>query len=204
MTSRFVNPSTVTLPDGTQIPVRDVYGDRPLYSSALIGTAASGDYYLFKYSLGDKVAGSNSASTAATEKHTNTTYNQGRMSDSDEMKVFSLAVEMGADVTPATGAMLIDGIYAELWTGGGKAALDGLARHFPAGTGLHGSTTLTATSMVNNGVPDSNARYAFAIPVTIEPNKDFWIKLKLPAAMNHGLADQIVRAVLRGPRILAA
>jgi hypothetical protein len=203
MASKFVNPSMITLPDGTQVPVRDVYGDRPLYSSALIGTAATGDKYLFKYSLGDTVAGSN-ANTKATEEHTNTIYNQGRMSDSDEMKVFSMAVEFDAGIATATAIYFMDGIYLELWTGGGKAALDGLLRHFPGGTGLHGATTLNQTEFVNNGIPDSNARYAFAIPISIEPNKDFWIKVKIPSAMNHGLADQLVRAVLRGPRVLAA
>ena len=203
MAGRFVNPSVVTLPDGTQVPVRDVYGDRPLYSSALIGTAATGDKYMYKYSLGDAVAGGN-ATVTATEEHTNTIYNQGRMSDSDEMKVFSLAMELDAGVAAATAIFFLDGIYLELWTGGGKAALDGLLRHFPGGTGLYGFSTKTDVEGVSNGMPDSNARYAFAVPITIEPNKDFWVKAKIPTAMNHGLADQLIRCVLRGPRILAA
>ena len=199
----FVNPTTVRVAGGRMISLADHQGDRPIWSSAIVGSDQSVDMTLFRYAKGEKVAGMNNSSVSADERHTNTDY-AGQMPDSDDMIVYSIAIEFDAEVEFAGISKLVDDLYGEFYAGGEKPLYDGLPRHFPAGSGLAGMTTENVRYTFSNGIADANSRAKMVVPLHIQPNKKFKWVFKVPGGtLALGTADVLMRVVYRGYRKLS-
>lgn len=196
----FRNPTVVRGPGGQEVAVEDAQGNRPLYSSALVGSDQAVKMTLFRYAKGERVAGMNNSSVDADERHTNSDYS-GHMPDSDEMLVYSIAVEFEADIPYAAIVSLMDDLYGEFYTQSEKPLYDGLARHFPCGTGIAGVSTSNEIFTYGNGEANANARTVLNVPVHIAPNKKFkWVFQAPGGALSMATADILCRVVLRGFR----
>ena len=199
----FVNPTTIRVAGGKSVSLSDHQGDRPIWSAALVGSDQSVDMTLFRYAKGETVAGMNNSSVSADERHTNTDY-AGQMPDSDDMIVYSIAVEFDSQVAFAGIAGIIDSLYGEFYAGGEKPLYDGLPRHFPGGSGLDGLTTENARFTFSNGSPDANSRAKMVVPLHIQPNKKFKFVFKVPGGtLALATADILTRVVYRGYRKLS-
>jgi len=197
------NPTSVRVAGGGTISLEDHQGDRPLWSAGILGSNQSVDVTLFRYAKGEKVAGMNNSSVSADERHTNNDY-AGQMPDSDDMVVFSISVEFEADVPKAAIVSLMDDLYGTFYAAGEKPLYDGLARHFPAGSGIDGLTTVNADFSYSNGSPDPNARPRLTVPLHIPSNKKFKWVFKTPGgSLSMGTADVLVRTLYRGYRKLS-
>jgi len=194
------NMNTIRVAGGGVVNLEDHQGDRPLWSSALVASTQSTDLTCFRYSRGDTIPGS---STTADERHTNSDY-EGQMPGTDDMVVYSIAVEFDADVPYAAIRTLMDDLYGEFYAGGSKPLYDGLPRHFPGGSGLGGLSNATAIESYSNGVADANSRAKMIVPIHIQPLAQFKWNWKVPGgALTLGTAAIPVRTVYRGYRKLA-
>lgn len=197
------NPTIVRGPGGQEIALEDSQGNRPLYSSCIFGSNQSVDSVLFRYSKGEKVTGANNSAVNADERHTNCTYS-GVMADSDDMTVYSIAVEFEADIPQAALLSLMDDIYGEFYSQSERVIYDGLARHFPGGSGIGGYSNVNAAQSLSNGEPNANTRTVLNVPIKISPNKKFRWNWRIPGgSLALGTADQLCRVIFRGFRTVA-
>ncbi|MCK9355561.1 MAG: hypothetical protein M0R22_00200 [Dehalococcoidia bacterium] len=191
-------PFTVKDAGGRPIPVED-YVDRQVWSGANIASSASADVTMFKFSKGESVAASGTASAVTGDfRHTNVQY-KGTMPQTDGLEVRTVAYEFPPDVTLTALQQLSERIWTEFYFGSERPSYAFLARHAPPGTGLWGVTTVTAVSMYNVGEPNPSHRLKFNIPLILRPGDQFRADIRIQGgALTTAAADVFMRLVLRG------
>lgn len=192
------NPFTIRLDSGKVIAAED-FVDRQVWSGANIASSASADVTLFKFTKGESVAASGTGSAVTADfRHTNVQHG-GTMPQTDGIEIRTLAYELPPDVALASLVQLSERIWTELYFGSDRPVYSFLARHAPAGTGLWGVTTATATSMYNIGMPDPTHRLKFNIPLQIRPGDHYRADIRIQGgALTTAAADVFMRLVLRG------
>jgi hypothetical protein len=191
-------PFTIRLDSGKTVAAED-FVDRQIWSGANIASSASADVTLFKFTKGESVAASGTASAVTADfRHTNVQHG-GTMPQTDGIEIRTVAWEMPPDVTLASLQQLSERIWTELYFGSDRPVYAFLARHAPAGTGLWGVTTGTAVSILNIGMPDPTHRLKFNIPLAIRPGDHYRADIRIQGgALTTASADVFMRLVLRG------
>ncbi|MEN7974099.1 MAG: hypothetical protein ABFR47_09740, partial [Verrucomicrobiota bacterium] len=175
------------------------YKDKLLYSSAVIGSAQDTEAVIFDYKRGKKPGGDNNEDITSDYRHANGT-DGGNMNERDWMDVVSIAVEFPTDVAVTPIQQCMDRLYLKIFSGGDHELFGGLARHFPAGTGLLAETTQTAKEYLNNGALGANQRLKLSVPIRLEPGQPYRAELwNQGGALATAAVDTIVRVMYRGP-----
>lgn len=170
--------------------------DDHMWGTAQIGTAQSADLQVFTSGRGQQKPGTTS---------TNTDYDvfvpePGRMPTGWEMLVFSIRLEVVANINNADILNLQQTLLHEFWILS-KCYSQGPMSFYPAGGGNAGavSTTANATTTASwtNGVPAQGAAKQFLVPHKIGSGEAFFSKIRFPTAASLG-STRDVRVVLAG------
>lgn len=192
-------PTEVRLPDGRVITLGD-HGDYPLFSSAMLQSDQSVEAEIFTYRRGATLPGGNTSTVKADKRHTNVP-DAGRMPSSEEMMIFSIAVEFETSVALAALKQVMDNVYMELFIDGSKPFVEALVKHHPAGSGIAGETTENSVYTWGNGVPHPSANRQLAVPHLIPGDSTYSVTLSEPGgALTAASADILTRVVFRGFR----
>lgn len=191
-------PFTIKLDNGKVVPAED-FTDRQVWSGANIASSASADVTMFKFSKGESVAASGTASAVTADfRHTNVQH-KGIMPQTDGVEVRTIAYEFPPDVGLTALQQLSERIWTELYFGSERAVYAFLARHAPPGTGLWGVTTATATAIYNVGEPNPMHRLKFNVPLAIRPGDQYRGDIRIQGgALTMACADIFMRFIIRG------
>jgi hypothetical protein len=192
-------PTDIQLPNGQTIRVGD-HGDYPLYSAAMLQSDQSVEAEIFTYRRGATLPGGNTSTVKANKLHTNVP-DAGRMPSSEEMMVFSIAVEFETSVALAALKQVMDNVYLELFIDGSKPFVESIVKHHPAGSGIWGFSNEDAAYSYGNGEPHPAANRQLAVPHLIPPDSTYSVTLSEPGgALTAGSADILTRVIFRGLR----
>lgn len=200
MSNNAYTPNSVRTAGGQEVPI-DSFGDRVMWSSALVGSDQANDVEYFDYAKGQLVTGDNNSSVKADERHTNVR-NKGTMSIDQAMNVHSIGFELPYDVSLVALGQLSDQLYFEFKNSGSNPVYSGLVRHFPAGNGAWISSVANAEAARNNGSPDQK-RFHFNQPMLLAAGKDYSVTGEVKGTMAMASVDILLRCVFRGMGVSA-
>lgn len=127
----------------------------------------------------------------------------GQLSKGERMIVEAIRFDLVSAVTLADAKLITDGAYFEFWVST-RQILQAPIRYFPAGTGLSGAHTTTATattlSNVSLGSPDRTAITKLKVPIEITEIENFRVELFIPTALSGLSASTDIYCVLEGMR----
>lgn len=191
-------PFVIKMDSGKVIPAED-FVDRQIWSGANVASSASADVTLFKFTKGESVAATGTASAVTADfRHTNVQHG-GTMPQTDGIEIRTIAYEYPINVTLASLVQLAERIWTELYFGSDRPVYSFLARHAPAGTGVWGVTTANETSAWNVGEPNASARLKFNIPLAVRPGDHYRADIRIQGgALTMASADVFMRLILRG------
>jgi len=189
-------PETIRTAGGQEVPV-ERFGDRVMWSAALVGSDQANDIELFDYAPGQLVTGDNNSAVKADERHTNVK-NKGLMSSKQAMDVYSIGFEVPYNITLTALGQLSDQLYAQFKTAGERAVYDGLLRHFPAGNGLNLQSVKNGEGIVNLGAPDQQRFQFKGSPMTLSSTDQYSATLEVKGTLTGACVDTLLRCVYRG------
>lgn len=192
------DPAKIQTRDG-EIQVDAMRWNR-FWSSALVASDQITKSVLFNYGKGQTVAGDNTATVKADERHTNLN-TQGQMPTNQAFAICRISIEFAYDIAFATIGAMIDNMYYEFFIGGDNPILRGLGRQFPGGIGIWGHSTINAREWFTHGQPGADNYHDLpkGQEFTIRPGTNYRVEQHVKGATPAlGCADILVRMVWDG------